>query len=177
MPTLLLNASYEPLRIISSQRAVMLILADKAEILEEGADAYHSATTSVPVPEVIKLKRFVQVPYRARIPLSNAAVLRRDNHECCYCLARKGTTVDHVLPRAKGGKHEWTNVVAACRPCNALKADKLLSDLQEEAARNGQAGLWDMRWQPYTPTGTMWLLLGLREQSPAWSPYLDAVTA
>lgn len=161
--TLLLNASYEPLRVISSQRAVVLVLQDKAEILEEGEDAYHSATASVPVPEVIKLKRFVQVPFRARIPLSNAAVLRRDDHECCYCEKRKGTTVDHVQPKAHGGKHQWENVVAACRPCNALKADKLLSDLG-----------WTMRFQPYMPTGTMWLLLGLRSTSEAWVPYLGA---
>lgn len=166
MPTLLLNASYEPLRVISSQRAVVLVLQDKAEILEEGSDAYHSATASVPVPEVIRLKRFVQVPFRARIPLSNAAVLRRDNHECCYCTARKGTTVDHIVPRALGGKHEWTNVVAACRHCNGLKADKTLAQLG-----------WEMRFQPYMPTGTMWLLLGLRETSEAWVPYLDVSPA
>jgi 5-methylcytosine-specific restriction endonuclease McrA len=166
MPTLLLNASYEPLRVISSKRAVVLVLQEKADILEEGEDAYRSVSASVPVPEVIKLKRMVQVPFKARIPLSNAAVLRRDNHECCYCTARKGTTVDHVQPRAKGGRHEWSNVVAACRACNAKKADKLLADLG-----------WEMRFQPYTPTGTMWLLLGVRETSEAWLPYLDPLPA
>lgn len=162
MNTLLLNASYEPLRVISTKRAVVLLLQDKAEILEEGSDAYRSASTSVPVPDVIRLKRFVQVPFRARIPLSNAAVLRRDNHECCYCTSRKGTTVDHVVPKAKGGKHDWMNVVAACRHCNALKADKTLDVLG-----------WEMRWQPYMPTGTMWLLIGQREVNPVWSAYLD----
>jgi 5-methylcytosine-specific restriction endonuclease McrA len=166
LTTLLLNATYEPLRVISSQRAVMLVLADKAEVVDPSDDEYHSANGSVTVGKVIRLKRYVQVPIRARIPLSNAAVLRRDNHECCYCESRKGTTVDHVRPRAKGGKHQWTNVVAACRPCNAKKADKLLSDLG-----------WEMRWKPYTPTGTMWLLLGMREQDPAWLPYLDPAIA
>lgn len=166
MPTLLLNASYEPLRVISSKRAIVLVLQEKAEILEEGDDAYHSASASVPVPEVIRLKRMVQIPFRARIPLSNAAVLRRDNHECCYCDKRKGTTVDHVQPRARGGLHRWENVVAACRHCNGLKADKTL----------GQLG-WEMRFQPFIPTGTMWLLLGQRETSEAWKPYLDLATA
>lgn len=162
MPTLLLNATFEPLRVITSQRAIVMVLQDKAEVIADGSEEYHSASSSLVVPEVIRLKRFVQVPFRARIPLSNAAVLRRDNHECCYCAQRKGVTVDHVHPRAKGGKHEWMNVVAACRPCNSKKADKTLGELG-----------WDMRFKPFQPTGTMWLLLGQRERAETWAPYLD----
>ena len=165
MATLLLNASYEPLRVISTRRAVVLVLQEKAEILEESEDVYHSASTAVPVPAVIKLKYFVQVPYRARIPLSNAAVLRRDRHECCYCTKRRGTTVDHVMPRARGGKHEWENVVAACSKCNAAKADKTIEELR-----------WEMRFKPYVPHGTKWLLVGMKE-SAAWEPYLVTVGA
>lgn len=166
MTTLLINADYTPLRVISTRRAVVLVLQEKAEILEEGSDEYHSASTSVPVPEVIKLKRFVQVPYRARIPLSNAAVMRRDNHQCCYCERGKGTTVDHIMPKSRGGKHQWENVVAACRACNAKKADKTLSELA-----------WKMRFQPFIPHGTMWLLLGIKVRSEAWAPYLDMAGA
>jgi len=166
MPTLLLNASYEPLRVIDSKRAIVLVMQEKAEIVSEGSEEYHSATASVLVPDVVRLKRFVHVPFRARIPLSNAAVLRRDNHECAYCDKRKGTTVDHIVPRAKGGQHRWENVVAACRPCNGAKADKTLEDWGRE-----------LRFQPYVPTGTMWLLMGLKEQSETWAPYLDVAPA
>ena len=179
MATLLLNASHEPLRIIDTRRAIVLVLAEKAEVLEAGDDEYHSARTSVPVPEVIRLRRYVQLPYSARIPLSNAAVLRRDDHRCAYCLPqnhrsdrhwapRRATTVDHVVPRSRGGKHSWLNVVAACRPCNAVKAAHSLDEIG-----------WDIGWKPYVPTGTKWLLLGLRETRPTWAQYLivDAAVA
>lgn len=162
--TLLLNAGYEPLRVISARRAVVMVLDEKAEVLEEGADPFRSETQWLTAPDVIRLRRFVQVPFRARIPLSNRAVLERDNHECAYCEARKGTTVDHVRPRSRGGLHRWTNVVAACRRCNEMKADRLLSELPE----------FVLRWEPYQPTGTRWLLMGLRETNPVWAPYLEA---
>jgi 5-methylcytosine-specific restriction endonuclease McrA len=162
--TLLLNATYEPLRVIDTKRAIVLVLLDKAEIVHEGDDVYHSASTTVPVPVVVRLKRYVQVPFRARIPLSNHAVLRRDNHECAYCETGRGTTVDHVTPRAKGGQHRWENVVAACRPCNARKADKTLDQLG-----------WSLRFKPFVPTGTMWLFMGFKARDE-WAPYLDPAT-
>lgn len=166
MSVLLLNASYEPLRIISTKRAVVLLLQEKAEVVEEGSDEYHSASASVPVPEVIRLKYFVQVPYRARVPLSNSGVLRRDRHECCYCERNRGTTVDHVHPRAKGGQHVWENVVAACTKCNAKKADKTLAELG-----------WKMRYKPTVPHGTQWLLVGIRGVREQWEPWLTPAGA
>lgn len=172
MAALLINADYTPLRIIDTRRAVVLVMAEKAEVLEAGDDAYHSARASVPVPEVIRLRKYVQVPYTARIALSNAAVLRRDEHRCAYCIPenhrgerqwapRRGTTVDHVHPRSRGGRHTWTNVVAACRPCNARKAAHTLAEMD-----------WVLAFKPYVPTGTYWLLMGIREANPTWAPYL-----
>lgn len=170
--TLLLNASYEPLRVISSRRAVVMVLDEKAEVLEEGADPFRSETQWLAVPEVIRLRRFVQVPFRARIPLSSRAVRERDGHECAYCEDRKGTTVDHIQPRSRGGRHDWLNVVAACRHCNSLKDDHTLAEL---TARDG-VERWALRFQPFQPTGTKWLLMGLKDTNPVWAPYLEAVS-
>jgi 5-methylcytosine-specific restriction endonuclease McrA len=158
---LLLNATYEPLRVIALKRAVVLVLMDKAEVLEAREDRLRSAGgETYATPAVIRLKYFVKIPYTARLPLNRKAVLMRDRHECCYC-GGKASTIDHVQPRSRGGRHRWENVVAACGPCNARKDDKLLSELG-----------WKMRYRPHVPTGTRWLIIGVVEPDPAWEPYL-----
>src|SRR5688500_1673164 len=95
--TLLLNASYEPLRLITFKRAVVLVLQDKAEIVELGDGEYRSAKTAVQIPSVIRLKRFVKVPYRAKVPLNFKAVMNRDKWECQYC-GKRAESIDHVIP-------------------------------------------------------------------------------
>lgn len=160
MRVLLLNASYEPLKIVSRNRAVTLLVMEEADLVEAGEGLIRSPSISIPAPSVIRLRHFVQVPYRAKIPLTNRAVLIRDNHECAYCLKRRGTTIDHVLPRSRGGQHEWTNVVACCGRCNHKKADRLLSEVG-----------WELRFTPYMPSGTFWMRLG-HIIHPAWEPYL-----
>lgn len=161
MAVLLLNGDWQPLRVITTKRAVVLLLSEKAEPISESELEFRSVNSSVKVPDVIRLRKFVQVPYRARIPLSNAAVLARDGRVCVYCKVRKATTVDHVIPKSRGGRHEWENVVAACRPCNAKKAHHLLSELG-----------WELPFTPYIPSGYRWMLLGIPEVQPAWQPYL-----
>ena len=163
--TLLLNVTYEPLRVLSLKRAIVLVLQDKAEIVEASDEEFiHSASETIPVPKVIRLKYMVQVPFSARIPLNRRTVMARDNHECQFTHCnRKGTTIDHVKPRSKGGKHEWTNVVAACHKCNAQKADRLMSEIG-----------WELKRKPQTPVGTRWLLIGWQAQGvPEWEPYLN----
>lgn len=158
---LLLNATYEPLRVISTKRAVVMVVEDKAIIEVAGEGEFRSPSTTIPVPAVVRLKSYVRVPYRAYKPLTNKAVLARDQYECAYCDKRKADTVDHVIPRSRGGEHAWTNVVAACRKCNAAKADKMLSELD-----------WTLKWEPYTPQGTYWLIVGVPNVDSAWEPYL-----
>ncbi len=112
---LLLNASFEPLCVVSSRRAVVLVLKDKAEIVHRNGAEFHSERRNVPVPTVIRLVHFVRVPFRAKAPLSRRAVFARDGHRCQYC----GTTaenLDHVMPRSRGGPHTWENVVARAGP-------------------------------------------------------------
>ena len=148
--TLLLNATYEPLSVVSSRRAVVLVLSQKAVPVEEGDGAFHSVTTAVRVPSVLRLTRYVRVPYRAQVPLTRRAVFARDGGRCVYCGAA-ATSLDHVVPRSRGGAHTWENVVASCARCNHTKADRALVDLG-----------WRMGTPPRAPSGTAWRVLGFR---------------
>lgn len=125
---LVLNASYEPLGVVPLRRALVLVLENKAVSLEESGAYLHSATRVVPAPSVVRLKRFVRVPYRGPVPLTRRALFARDGGRCMYCGA-VATSVDHVIPRSRGGQHAWDNVVAACRRCNHVKADRHLLEL------------------------------------------------
>jgi 5-methylcytosine-specific restriction endonuclease McrA len=163
--TLLLNATYEPLCVVPLRRAVVLVLAEKAEIVEKGAGNVRSASHAVPVPSVIRLTTYVRVPYRARLPLTRPALLARDHHRCAYC-GRRADTVDHVVPRSRGGRHLWENVVAACRVCNGRKGDRLLAELG-----------WRLPHDPVAPRGTCWLVVAVGTVDPAWAPYLGVEAA
>jgi 5-methylcytosine-specific restriction endonuclease McrA len=159
---LVLNASYEPLSVVSARRAVVLLVRDKAELIHSRDTVWHSETMEVPVPTVIRLRRYVKVPYRRRIPLTRRAVFARDSHACQYC-GSGAENLDHVLPRSRGGEHTWENVVAACRPCNTRKGDRT----PDEA---------DMRLTapPTAPHRNGWLLIGLgTTPHPSWNEYLQ----
>ena len=162
---LVLNATYEPLCVVPLRRAVVLVLAEKAVVVEAGSGSLHSERLVVPVPSVVRLSRFVRVPYRREIPLTRRAVLERDAHSCAYC-ARRADTVDHVRPRSRGGMHVWTNVVAACAPCNHRKGDRLLAELG-----------WRLPSPPVQPSATVAVVMGWAVRDPAWRPYLSPVTA
>ena len=160
--TLLLNATYEPLAVVPLRRAVILILAEKAEVVDVGADKVRSANTSMPIPKVIRLNRFVRVPYSRRVPLTRANVLKRDNHTCAYC-GGPGDTMDHIVPKALGGKHEWRNIVTACRRCNGKKGHQTLDALG-----------WKLGFKPFEPAGTTAFVVIIGNVDEAWEPYLAA---
>lgn len=125
MNTLVLNASYEPLAVVSVRRAVILVLTEKA-VLEHADDdrPIRSASRELPTPLVVRLLRFVRVPYRKKMPWSRSGVLERDNKRCAYCGTR-ASSIDHVVPTSRGGAaRSWLNTVAACLPCNQRKADR-----------------------------------------------------
>lgn len=171
-PALVLNATYEPIAVVPTRRAVILVLAEKADIVEADPDIeWRSAATAVPVPVVVRLRRYVKIPYRARVPLTRANLLVRDGHRCAYC-AKTATTIDHVVPRSKGGPHRWENVVAACRRCNAEKDDLTLAQLSR---RNPEK--WRLTFTPKAPHGRAWLIVGYADRSAAWEPYLAAAGA
>lgn len=158
---LVLNATYEPICVVSARRAVVLMLAEKADAVATSDTCFHSEHLAVEVPSVIRLRYYVKVPYRRRAALNRRAVLARDGHRCQYCGSR-AETVDHVVPRSRGGLHEWANVVAACRPCNSLKRDHL----HTEVGMSLQA-------HPGAPRGLSWIVLALGRVPSAWEPFLD----
>ena len=161
---LLLNATFEPLAVVTAKRAVVLMLTGKAECVEAALEgAFHSENLTIAAPSVMRLSRYVRVPYRHPVPMTRAGVLRRDGRRCAYC-ARRADTIDHVVPRSRGGGHTWENCVAACRGCNSRKADRLLDELG-----------WTLRVVPVAPHraagGIMILAV---EPLPAWEPWLGA---
>lgn len=158
--TLLLNATYEPLCVVSSRRAIVLVLAAKAETVEGTDDAVHAERVTLAVPVVVRLTRYVRVPYPVQVPLSRRAVFTRDGQICVYC-GGSATSIDHVVPRSRGGTHTWDNVVAACRRCNHAKADRYLAELG-----------WSLPRQPRAPSGAAWRLLGHRTVDPRWRAWL-----
>ncbi|GHC90718.1 HNH endonuclease [Streptomyces flavofungini] len=159
--TLVLNASFEPLSTVTLNRAVVLVLQDKA-VVEQAHPALRvrAAAVELPVPRVIRLCRYVRVPFRRRAPWSRRGVLVRDQHRCAYC-GRRATTVDHVVPRSQGGADSWLNTVASCAVDNHRKADRTPE----------QAGMPLLR-QPFEPTPADAMLLALGrdgyEALPNW---------
>jgi 5-methylcytosine-specific restriction endonuclease McrA len=158
--TLVLNATYEPLGVVVDRRALLLVLAAKATAVEESGRELRSASGSMALPSVIRLNRFVRVPHRAGVPLTRRAVFARDGGRCAYC-GGSAASIDHVVPRSRGGRHAWDNVVAACHRCNRIKADRTPADLG-----------WRLRSVPSQPAGPAWRVLASGRHDPRWIPYL-----
>ncbi len=131
---LLLNASYEPLAIVSLSRAVNLLLGERVEPATDEQLTLHTATLGMTVPQVLRLKHYVNVPQRHAPGWSRQRLFMRDGFTCAYCgrkaraggePAMKELTVDHVIPLSRGGKSSWLNTVCACQRCNTRKGDRL----------------------------------------------------
>jgi 5-methylcytosine-specific restriction endonuclease McrA len=157
---LVLNATYEPLSIVPARRAACLVLAEKAEIVHDDGTEIHSARLNIPSPTVIRLRYVVKVPYQRVAALSRRAIFARDEHRCQYC-GRTADSIDHVLPRSRGGEHVWENVAAACRPCNLAKRDRTPDEAGMRLARPCHA-----------PRATAWVVVSVARVPDAWKPYL-----
>jgi 5-methylcytosine-specific restriction endonuclease McrA len=158
---LVLNASYEPLCVVPARRAVVLVLSEKADVVHGSNAAFHSEKMTVPVPSVIRLRYYVKVPFRRRAALNRRAVFARDGNRCQYC-GDAAESIDHVIPRSKGGEHVWENVVAACRPCNVRKRDRLLHETTMV-----------LRRRPSAPKELTWVILAVGQVPDHWQPYLQ----
>ena len=123
---LVLNATYEPINVCTVRRATVLLLKEKAEVIEIGSQTLHWANGSLAKPVVIRLITYVRIPRDThKRKITRRAVFARDGWACQYCGARTSLTVDHVIPRSKGGTSGWDNIVASCAPCNRRKGDRL----------------------------------------------------
>src|SRR3989442_2053767 len=126
---LVLNASYEPLNVTSVRRAHVLVFKGKAEVLEELYQPLRSASDTYAWPHVIRLVNYVRVPRAVKRKISRRALFARDGWQCLYCGSRAGRlTLDHVVPRSRGGDSVWENVVTSCAPCNLRKGNRLLEE-------------------------------------------------
>ncbi len=132
-PVLVLNASYEPINICGARRALILVLKGVAKTEEEQGAMLHAALLCVPMPSVIRLLEYRRIPHQTRA-LSRKNILLRDRNSCQYCgvvLPAGELTLDHVLPRSRGGLSTWENLVACCHTCNRRKGNHLLSELSD----------------------------------------------
>jgi len=161
MRTLVLNAGYEPLAVVSFKRALVLVMNEKATIIEhvEGEPVWGNRR-AYERPAVIILTRYVRIPGSRQVPVTRRGVLRRDNHRCGYC-GKAATTIDHVQPRSRGGKDTWENLVACCLRCNNMKGDRTPQEMS-----------WALRLVPGMPRGSQWSVRGTDRADPRWEPYL-----
>ena len=157
---LVLNAPFEPLSIVPARRAICLVLSDKAEIIEEDGTQIRAETFVMPGPLVIRLRYVVKVPYHRRTAMSRRAIFARDNHRCQYCGAH-ADSIDHVMPRSRGGMHVWENVTAACRGCNLKKRDRTPQEAGMALAN-----------QPHTPRELAWVAVSVGRVPEEWKQYL-----
>ncbi len=160
---LILNASFEPLHVCSVKRAVGLLMHEVAERVEDGDKVLRSVAHTFPVPSVVRLKRFVKRPFRHRVAFNRRNVFKRDEHTCQYCGERSNDlTLDHVVPRSRGGATNWDNVVACCKRCNARKRDRT-------PVEAGMA----LRRRPFAPRFIFSSAYGvLPDIDPIWEKYL-----
>ena len=160
---LVLNATYEPINVCTVRRAAVLVLKAKAEVLEHGSGELRSERLSLERPTVIRLVTYVRIPRDAhRRKITRKAVLARDSWTCQYCGSRKpGLTVDHVIPRSRGGKSVWENIVASCATCNRRKGSHLPREIKMHP-----------RAKPRAPGPTVFIRIASPTIPHSWQPYL-----
>ena len=159
---LVLNATYEPINVCTVRRAAVLLLKEKAEIVEHSTLELRSEHSTLPRPAVIRLVHYVRVPRDThQRKITRRAVFARDGWACQYCGSRSNLTVDHVIPRSKGGSSDWTNIVASCAPCNRRKGDHLPH----------QAGMHP-RHKPMAPSPNVFIHVASPRIPAAWKQWL-----
>src|SRR5918999_2032191 len=159
---LVLNASYEPLNVTSVRRAHVLVFKGKAEVLEALEQPLHSATDTYPWPHVIRLVTYVSVPRTVQRKISRRALFARDGWRCAYCGTSNGRlTLDHIIPRSRGGDSDWENVVTSCAPCNLKKGNRLLHEAEMV-----------LRTKPRVPQPVLYIRLATPKIPVGWRQYL-----
>jgi 5-methylcytosine-specific restriction endonuclease McrA len=158
---LVLNATFEPINVCSLQRAVVLVLKNKAEVLERSTRALRTSTTTFVYPLVIRLVNYVRIPRNEKRKISRRAVFARDGYRCQYCGSTARLTVDHVVPKSRGGRSSWDNVVTSCAPCNVRKADRL----PEEIGMHPHAS-------PRPPAPDVFIAVAAPRRPKIWEPYI-----
>lgn len=158
---LVVNQSYEPVMVTNAKRAVILILLDKAEQVEQYVEVIHSANFEMPLPSVVRLARYVKI-HNKDIVLTRKNVFKRDNHRCQYCgKSSIPLTIDHVIPRHRGGHDSWENLVAACHACNVHKGNRTPNEINMVLEK-----------RPMKPSRIAYFQKFVRKHQDGWRPYL-----
>jgi len=158
---LLLNTNYAPLAVCSAKRAICLYYLDKVDVLEFYPEAVHAPSLALSLPSVIRLKNYIRYNSMSVI-LSRKNIILRDNHTCQYCGTKTGPlTIDHVIPKERGGGDLWDNLVAACPACNRRKGNRT----PEEANM-------PLRKKPVRPNRIHYFQQFVNEHQSKWRPYL-----
>ena len=159
---LVLNATFEPINVCTVRRAAVLLLKERAEVVEHGSWELRAENLTLPRPVVIRLVSYVRIPRDThRRKITRRAVFARDGWTCQYCGVRTNLTVDHVIPRSKGGPSTWENIVASCAPCNRRKGDSLPQKVNMHP-----------RVKPRTPNAHIFIQLASPTIPATWKQYL-----
>ena len=159
--TLILNSTFQPLSVASAKRSISLLLAKKINVIKESKYEIRSENKIIKIPKVALLTYYVKAPYSRRVALNRSNIFIRDFYTCQYC-GNNAESIDHIIPKSKGGEHEWSNVVACCKKCNLTKADKLLNQ-----------SILKLKKFPIKPEGNFWIktIIG-SNPDPEWNEYL-----
>lgn len=161
MQVLVLNQDYQAISLCDPERALVLVMLRKAEMITDVPERrFRSVSEEFSFPSIIRLYRYVKLPFK-KVSLSRQNIFKRDGNRCVYCGSRERLTVDHVVPRAQGGRTVWNNLVTACYKCNSQKGD-----LTPE-----QAGM-PLAYQPFRPSFIMYLSKYSGKVKEDWKPYL-----
>jgi len=165
-PVLVLNASYEPINICGARRALVLVLKGVARTEEEQGAVLHAARMNVAMPSVIRLLEYRRIPHQTRA-LSRKNILLRDRNACQYCgivLTAGELTLDHVIPRSRGGLSTWENLVACCHDCNRRKGNSLLNELTDMKLHREP--------RPFSLHTSRHIMRMIGSADPSWRRYL-----
>ena len=158
---LVLNQDYQAISVCSAERAFVLVFLNKAELISNNLTRkMRSVNAEYAFPSIIRLNRYINLPYK-KVALSRQNIFKRDGHQCVYCGTREHLTLDHVIPRSRGGRDSWHNLVTACQRCNTEKGDRT----PEEADM-------PMSHKPFRPSFIMYLRDFNGKVVEEWKPYL-----
>lgn len=162
MKALVLNLDYTPISVCTVQRAFLLVYLNKAELIKANTNyAFHTVNRVFSMPTVIKINKYVNIPYKG-VVLSRENVFKRDGFTCQYCGTNKELTLDHLIPKAKGGETSWSNLVTACKQCNSKKGDYALEEVGMQ-----------LTFRPYRPSYIMYLKDLSGNKYDEWKPFLS----
>ena len=157
---LLLNYSYEPIMVVSAKKALIMYILDKIDMVEQSNEYIRSLYLTIPIPHVIKLKTYLYVKPR-RLALTRRNIIKRDNYTCQYCGSNSASmTIDHIIPRDKGGRDTWNNLVTACKKCNIYKGNYLLNQINMRLLKKPVQPSYLLHLQKY------------KRKHPTWNQYL-----